>query len=132
MVSDHTTIECLLFPDIFANRVVVQFDQRQSSSDGSAILLKAADRRYGLTERLAACLQDYRQPGKIDHLVEELLAQRVFGIACGSPDANDAARLAGDPIHKMWLGRDPVNGTDLASQPTLSRPPHPHRSRSDR
>lgn len=120
-MSDHTTTECLLFPDIFPKPVVTQFDQRQGSSDGGAILLKAADRCYGLTGRLAACLQDGRQAGKIDHLVEELLRQRVFGIACGYPDANDAARLAGDPIHKMLLDRDPVSGMDLASQPTLSR-----------
>lgn len=120
-MSEHTTTECLLFPDIFPKPVVVQFDQRQSSSDGGAILLKAADRPYRLTERLAACLEDDRQPGKVDHRVEELLAQRVFGIACGYPDANDAARLAGDPIHKMLIGRHPVQGRDLASQPTLSR-----------
>ena len=120
-MSDHTTTDCLLFPDIFAKPVVLKFDQRQSSSDGGAILLKAADRRYGLTERLAACRQDDRHPGKVDHRVEELLAQRVFGIACGHPDANDAARLASDPIHKMLIGRDPIHGTDLASQPTLSR-----------
>jgi hypothetical protein len=111
----------LLFPDIFDKPVVAEFDQRQGSSDGGAILLKAADRRYRLTERLAACLQDYRQPGMVDHQVEEILAQRVFAIACGYPDANDAARLAGDPIHKMLIGRDPVKGNDLASQPTISR-----------
>jgi hypothetical protein len=111
----------LLFPEIFAKPVAVRFDQRQGSSDGGAILLKAADRRYRLTERLAGCLHDYRQPGKVDHRVEELLGQRVFGIACGYPDANDAARLAGDPIHKLLVGRDPIGGTDLASQPTLSR-----------
>ena len=46
--------------------MVVEFDQREGSSDGGAVLLKAADRRYGLTERLAACLQDERQAGKID------------------------------------------------------------------
>ncbi len=45
----------------------------------------------------------------------------MFAIACGYPDANDAARLATDPIHKMLLDRDPIEGTDLASQPTLSR-----------
>jgi len=49
-----------------------------------------------------------------------LLAQRVFSIACGYPDANDAAR-ADDPIHKLLLDRDPIGGDDLASQPTLSR-----------
>ncbi len=53
--------------------------------------------------------------------MRELLAQRVFAIACGYPDANDAARLAADPIHKLLLDRDPIAGTDLASQPTLSR-----------
>ena len=53
--------------------------------------------------------------------MRELLAQRVFSIACGYPDANDSARLASDPIHKLLLDRDPIEGIDLASQPTLSR-----------
>ncbi len=120
MIDDSTT-QCLLFPEIVSKPVVARFDQRQGSSDGGAILLKAADRQYGLTACLASCLQDERQPGKIDHSLEELLAQRVFAIACGYPDANDAARLAADPIHKLLLDRDPIAGTDLASQPTLSR-----------
>ena len=111
----------LLFPDIFLKPAVLQFDQRQGSSDGGALLLKAADRRYGLIGCLAGCLQDERQAGKVDHSLKELLAQRVFSIACGYPDANDAARLAADPIHKMLLDRDPDAGRDLASQPTLSR-----------
>jgi hypothetical protein len=49
------------------------------------------------------------------------LAQRVFSIGCGYADANDSARLAADPMHKMLLDRDPVTGLDMASQPTLSR-----------
>jgi len=120
-VIDDSTTQCLLFPEIVSKPVVARFDQRQGSSDGGAILLKAADRQYGLIAGLASCLQDERQPGKIDHSLGELLAQRVFAIACGYPDANDAARLAADPIHKLLLDRDPIAGTDLASQPTLSR-----------
>jgi hypothetical protein len=110
-----------LFPEIFSKPVVARFDQRQGSSDGGALLLKAAERQYGLIACLASCLQEERQPGKIEHSLEALLAQRVFAIACGYPDANDAARLAADPIHKLLLDRDPIEGTDLASQPTLSR-----------
>src|SRR5438046_10560765 len=53
--------------------------------------------------------------------MQELLTQRVMAIACGYEDANDAARLACDPVHKLLVGRDPVTGEDLASQPTLSR-----------
>jgi len=120
-LGHSTTTECLLFPEIFSKPVVAQFDQRQGSSDGGAILLKAADRRLRLTPALAACLRDERQPGKVEHETEELLAQRVYGIACGYADANDAARLAEDPVHKMLIGRDPVEGADLASQPTLCR-----------
>jgi hypothetical protein len=101
--------------------VVAKFDQRQSSSDGGAILLKAADRRLGLTAALAACLEDERQPGKVRHELDELLTQRIMAIACGYEDANDAARLASDPVHKLLVGRDPIDGEDLASQPTLSR-----------
>jgi hypothetical protein len=120
-MSDDNTTQCLLFPGIFRKSVVAQFDQREGSSDGGALLLKAADRRYGLLSELVACLRDQRQAGKVDHSLRELLAQRVFSIACGYPDANDSARLSSDPIHKLLLGRDPVEGCDLASQPTLSR-----------
>jgi len=101
--------------------VVAKFDQRQSSSDGGAILLKAAEQRLGLTSALAAGLRDDRQAGKVQHELRELITQRVMALALGYEDANDAARLASDPIHKLLVGRDPVDGEDLASQPTLSR-----------
>ena len=120
-MSDDSTTQCLLFPGIFRKPVVAQFDQRDGSSDGGALLLKAADGHMGLLDELTACLQDQRQAGKVDHSLRELVAQRVFSIACGYPDANDSARLASDPIHKLLLDRDPVEGKDLASQPTLSR-----------
>src|SRR4030095_10201667 len=51
----------------------------------------------------------------------ELVRQRVFGLACGYADCNDAARLADDAIHKLLLNGDPITGRALASQPTLSR-----------
>jgi len=110
-----------LFGDLVGRPVVAKFDQAHGSSDGGAILLKAADQRLRLSERLAACLPDRRQPGKVEHEVIEMFRQRVFAIACGYADCNDAARLAEDPIHKMLVGRDPIDGESLASQPTLSR-----------
>ena len=120
-MTEHTTTDCLLFPDIFDRPVVAKFDQRQGSSDGGAILLKAAERRLGLTSALADGLRDDRQAGKVQHELRELITQRVMALALGYEDANDAARLASDPIHKLLVGRDPVDGEDLASQPTLSR-----------
>src|SRR5450432_1743933 len=110
-MSEDSTTQCLLFPGIFRKPIVAQFDQREGSSDGGALLLKAADRPYDLVAGLSSCLRDDRQAGKVDHSLHELVAQRMFSIACGYPDANDSSRLSGDPIE----------GRDLASQPTLSR-----------
>src|SRR5262249_60720977 len=100
---------------------VDKYDPRQGSSDGGAILLRAADPRLHLTSAPAQALQDRRQPKKIKHELRELLTQRVMAIACGYPDTNDAARLSSDPVHKLLVGRDPIQGEELASQPTLSR-----------
>ena len=120
-MNDETIPQTVLFPDLFNKPLVATFDQPDASSDGGAILLKAADARYGLIAGLARSLVDERQSGKVRHTLEDLLAQRIFGLACGHPDANDADRLADDPIHKLLLGRDPIAGDPLASQPTISR-----------
>lgn len=120
-MNDASITQCLLFPELFGKPVVARFDEHHGSSDGGSILLKAADRRLGLLDRLAGCLVDGRQPGKIAHELSELLAQRIYAIACGYPDTNDAGRLGDDPVHKMLVGRDPIDGQTLASQPTLSR-----------
>jgi Transposase DDE domain group 1 len=101
--------------------VIATFDLPDVSTDGGAVLLKSLDTQLQLTTRLAGCLLDRRQPGKVQHQMLELVRQRVFGLACGYADGNDAARLAHDVIHKLLLDRDPLTGPALASQPTLSR-----------
>ena len=101
--------------------VVARFDAEYASTDGGAILLKALDERLTLTADLAACLPDRRDPRKVQHALRDLVRQRVFGLACGYEDGTDAARLAHDPMHKLAVGRDPLTGAPLASQPTRSR-----------
>ena len=84
-------------------------------------MLKAVDDQLGLSEALAACLRDGRPASKVKHSPHDALRQRIFGIALGHPDANDATRLTENPVHKLLLDRDPFGGDRLASQPTLSR-----------
>jgi len=120
-VAKQTVVQTLLFPTLFDKPLVATFDTPQQSSDGGAILLKAIDAELTLTTQLAACLPEGRQAGKIAHDLPTLIRQRCFGLACGYADANDAAQLKADPIHKLLVGRDPVTGPALASQPTLSR-----------
>jgi hypothetical protein len=120
-LTDPTVPQPVLFQDLFSRPLVATFDQPDASSDGGAILLKAADRRLGLIDRLAAALTDGRDATRVRHSVRDLLAQRIFGVACGHHDANDADALADDPVHKLLLDRDPLDGPRLASQPTVSR-----------
>ena len=68
-VREDTTRQSVLFPALLKRPVVVKFDQRHGSSDGGAILLKGCDERLGLTERLAACISDGRQAGKVEHSI---------------------------------------------------------------
>lgn len=122
-MTDFTPTQRVLFTELEKRPVLLSFDQAHGSSDGGAVLLSAANRRFcdGLIESMSACLPDARQQGKVDHQLTELMWQRIYGLACGYEDANDAARIGHDPMHKLLAGRDPVKGLDLASQPTLSR-----------
>lgn len=98
-----------------------RFDGGLVSSDGGLLLLREVDQQFGVTEAVAGCLRDRRQPGKVRQSLHDLVRQRVYQIACGYEDCNDAATLAGDPIFKAALDRAPQSDPDLASQPTLSR-----------
>ena len=120
-MSNPITKQTVLFKGLSKKALVARFDQEQASSDGGAVLLKACDKRLGLSAAMVACLRDNRQQAKVSHSYEEIFQQRMFGIACGYADGNDAARIADDPMFKLLAGRDPITGLALASQPTLSR-----------
>jgi len=104
-----------------AKTVALDFEGGRLSSDAGVVLLKDIDDQLGLTHNLAAVLSDPRDPRRIHFTVEDLLKQRVFQIAAGYEDANDANTLRDDPIFKLMLDRLPETGTPLASQPTISR-----------
>jgi hypothetical protein len=98
----------------------VAFDAPHISSDGGALLLRQMDDRLGLSERLAALLPDERDPRKVKHDRREQLRQRLYQIAWGYADCNDADRLRHDPLLKRGCDRTP-QAEGLSSQPTLSR-----------
>ena len=111
----------LHLPPLEDKAILVAFDGGRLSSDGGLILLSDPDDQIGLTRDLAAVLRDPRDPRRVDFTTHDLLKQRVFQIAAGYEDANDANTLRHDPIFKLLLGRLPESGAPLASQPTLSR-----------
>jgi hypothetical protein len=96
------------------------FDGGRLTSDGGLPWLAEAEDEVGICAALAACVPEWRR-GPVQHTIEALVRQRVFGIACGYEDQNDADTLRADPLLKLVCGRRPESDADLASQPTLSR-----------
>jgi len=121
----------LEFQGIGRRKVQADFDGGHVSSDGGALLLREMDARLGLTKQFAQCFADYRDPGLIEHSVEALLGQRIYGIALGYEDLNDHNDLLRDPLLAMALGKEDVEGLQrrrnadkgkaLASASTLNR-----------
>jgi Transposase DDE domain group 1 len=121
----HSTPEQLHFPPIAGHTVRADFEGGALSSDFGALLLRGIDRQIGLTERLAAAVRDKRHPAYIDHTLRDLFAQRIYQIASGYADGNDANSLRYDPLLKLSVERAPLDPThDLASAPTFSRLEH--------
>ena len=111
----------LRFESLFNKEVVADFTGGRITSDAGGLLLREVDQRYRIAEQAAACLHDPRDSAKVRHDLLTLVRQRLFAIALGYEDNNDAAWLAQDPALKIMAGRAPESAADLASQPTLSR-----------
>jgi hypothetical protein len=101
--------------------VHVAFDGGQLTSDAGVLVLAEIDRRLGISERLAGCLEDGRDPERVRHSFADMIRFRALMIAAGYPDANDCDTLRSDPAFKMAVDRLPESGADLCSQPTISR-----------
>jgi hypothetical protein len=108
------------FPVPAALPLEASFDGGRLTSDGGLPWLAQADRALGLGAALAGVIPDWRR-GPVRHALEMLVRQRIFQIACGYEDQDDADTLRADPLLKLVCGRLPETGPDLASQPTFSR-----------
>lgn len=99
----------------------VSFDAPDTSSDGGALLLRQVDDRLKLSQQFAACIPDHRNPVFVVHTRLEQIRQRIFQIALGYEDCNDAKTLRLDPLLKVACDLLPDDEGQLSSQPTLSR-----------
>jgi len=96
------------------------FDGGRMTSDAGILLLAAIEQRLKIAERLAACIEDPRDPERVVHEIAEMIRYRALLIAAGYPDGNDCDALRCDPAFKMAVGRLPESGDELCSQPRIS------------
>jgi hypothetical protein len=104
----------------FSRQVVGQFAGDRLTTEGGSLLLRQAERKIGLLRRVAACFTDYRQPERIEHRLEEMLAQRIYGLALGYEDLNDHEQLRQDPMLGVLAGKKDLE-EPLAGKSTLNR-----------
>ena len=117
MTASQLTLSLPLVPQ---KAVELDWEGGELSSDAGWLLLALLDQQLHLTERLAAQLRDRRDPDRIAHPLVALLQQRIFQIALGYADGNDANTLRRDPLLKVAVGRAP-QAPPLAGQSTFSR-----------
>lgn len=115
------TNQLMLFKGLFGKKVQVDFNGGDVSSDSGLLLLREAEAKIGLFEKVVHAIHDDRHPGYIKHGIMELLKQRVYQIASGYEDANDSNELRKDPILKIACDKPSSSDSYLASQPTISR-----------
>jgi len=101
--------------------VVARFDGGTLTTDSGGLLLRETDRRLNLLPRLAECFLDGRNPVLVDHTVEQLVSQRIYGLALGYEDLNDHEQLRQDPLLRVLAGKADVEDSPLAGKSTLSR-----------
>jgi Transposase DDE domain group 1 len=125
------TRQRLLFQPHGRREVVADFEGGRITSDAGGLLLREVEGRFGIVRQFVGCFTDHRDPGKIEFTVEELLLQRVMGLALGYEDLNDHDDLRHDPLLALVCGRQDITGADridpgdagqpLAGKSTLNR-----------
>jgi hypothetical protein len=119
------------FAMLGSRQILADFDGGDISSDGGALLLRKTEQLTGVIRQFAGCFTDHRNPDLIEHSVDELVAQRVYGLALGYEDLNDHDDLRCDPLLAAVVGKgDPTGksrqrsrdrGKALAGKSTLNR-----------
>lgn len=116
------------FPAGSRKQVTAAFDGSRRTSDGGASLLAMAERRLGIADKSARCCPGRRDPARIPHTLAEMIRAPSFSLSRGDEDAGDPDFLCPDPAFELARGQLPDTGSDLCSQPTLSRlETHPRR-----
>lgn len=119
MIQD--TLLPFSLPSVQRKKVTAAFDGGRITSDGGVMLLGVIETSMGIATRLASLITDGRNPLLVTHSVTDILRARMLAIACGYEDADDLDHLRTDPGFKLACGRLPDSGSNLCSQPTVSR-----------
>ena len=114
--------QLLLFQPHGRREVVADFDGGRITSDAGGLLLREIEQRWGIVRQFVGAFTDHRADEKIEFTVEQLLLQRVMGLALGYEDLNDHDRLRHDPLLALLCGRGDITGHDRIEEQDRGKP----------
>ena len=130
-MQTQCTQQTFEFEALGRREVTARFDGGPITSDGGGLFLRQIEDGTHIIGQLARCFTDFRDEDLIEHSVEDLLRQRIFGLALGYEDLNDHDQLRYDPLLATLVGKQDPTGQDrprqrdrgkaLAGKSTLNR-----------
>ena len=122
-MKTQCTAEQMEFQHLGRRAVIGRFDGGKISSDAGGVLLREVERRFHILKRLArGCFQDYRNKDRIEHTVESLIRQRVYGMALGYEDLNDHDHLRHDVVMGLLSEKEDPRGGDRVRETDQGKP----------
>jgi hypothetical protein len=123
-IKTECSAETYQFGQLERRQVMADFSGGQITSDGGLILVAEIDRRYRISERVAECVVDQREQGRVQHELSDLVSQRLYGLVQGYEDLNDHEQLRHDPMFGIAVGKlesEHPRCAPLAGKSTLNR-----------
>jgi hypothetical protein len=121
-MATECTTDRLSFQPLGRREVVGAFDGGTISSDAGGVLLREVEQRAGILRQFAACFVDHRDLELVEHTVQELVAQRIYGLALGYEDLNDHDQLRRDPLLATLVGKEDPTGQDRTRERDRGKP----------
>lgn len=121
-MKTECTTDRFSFQPLGRREVVGAFDGGTISSDAGGLLLREVEQRTGIVQQFAACFVDHRDPDLVEHTVQELVAQRIYGLALGYEDLNDHDQLRRDPLLATLVGKEDPTGQDRTRERDRGKP----------
>jgi hypothetical protein len=121
-MKTECSIDRLAFQPLGRREVVGAFDGGTITSDAGGLLLREVEERTGILRQFAACFVDHRDPDLVEHTVQELVAQRIYGLALGYEDLNDHDQLRRDPLLATLVGKEDPTGQNRTRQRDRGKP----------
>ena len=122
MLNSGESQKKVIRPD-FNRAILIDFQGAKITSDVGFLLLRKIDDRFKTIAPMGDCLEDLRSSTHTKHSLIQIIRQRVYPIAAGYEDCNDADFLRIDPALRLALGKDQQAGPASPCSPGWRRRP---------